>query len=334
MPVGTGITRRQFIHLTGLAALATAVPGYARDWPDLTLQLDWRLNAQFAGPLIADHLGLFSANKVNVEIRPWRSGLSVTDEVADNYLTVGCAEQNLILAAQAEGAPLRAIATMFQASPLALMTLPKHKVTRLQDLSGQPVGVHIDGLKVMQLVQGSDQITGEAVSFEQIPYENKFERLLSDEFRAIQCYAVDEPISFANSTGIKPDVLPLDDYGYDAYAQVIFAHERLIREQPEQIRAMLAAMFDGWSRAVADIPAAAEIIVAHYAADNSKYQDLNYQTQSLQSIQAFLFRGITPDQLGTVDPARWQRMSELFARYDIIDRAPALATSLDTRFWP
>lgn len=334
MSVGTRISRRNFIHLTGITALSAAIPGFARALPDLTLQLDWRLNAQFAGPLIADHLGLFTANNINVDIRPWRSGLSVTDEVAGNYRTVGCAEQNLVLAAQADGAPVRAIATMFQASPLALMTLPKNEVTQLQDLSGQQVGVHIDGLKVMQLVQGADMISGEPITVTQIPYENKFDRLLNNEFQAIQCYAVDEPINFAATTGITPDVLPLSNYGYDAYAQVIFAHEQLIREQPEQLKALLTAIFEGWSRAVEDIPATADIIVSRYAAKDSKYQDLDYQTRSLEAVEAFLFRGIKPDQIGEIDPERWQRMSRLFAQYGIIEKAPELISSLDTHFWP
>lgn len=300
----------------------------------LMMQLDWKFNVQFAGLLLADKARLYPENDVAIEILPWASGIVVPEVVAADPAVLGCAEQNLILAAQAAGAPIKALATMFQASPLGLMTLPETEITTLQDLIGKKVGMHVDGLAVMELVQGVSGFPPGAIDVLEIPYGNKFERLISGELDAIQCYAVDEPIGFASLYNVVPAVLNLADYGYEAYAQVIVAHNELIETAPEQIRRFLQSTFAGWSMALVDIPSAAEAVVANYVEPGSKYEDVPYQTQSLTLIAEYMLLGIEPAALGTIDRDRWMRMAQRFVEYGIIDTAPTLDDSLAAGFWP
>jgi NitT/TauT family transport system substrate-binding protein len=186
----------------GASTLATQLGWLAKAQSvPLTMQLDWLYNVQFAGLLLADHLGLYNQADVSVTLQPWESDMVVPEVVAANPLMLGCSEQNLILAAQAQGAPLKAIATMFQASPYALMLMPDRPARTLQDLIGQKVGVHADGIKVMELVKGINGIQPDQIEVVEIPYENKLERLISGELDALQCYAVDEPIGFAQKVG-------------------------------------------------------------------------------------------------------------------------------------
>lgn len=333
--------RRSLLKLSGYvggAALATRMgklqPALAQASqlnPTLTMQLDWMFNVQFAGLLLADHLGLYQQQGVDVVIQPWAEGLVVPDEVAANPLMIGCAEQNLILDAQANGAPLKAIATMFQASPYALMALPDSGITTLSDLAGKTVGVHLDGVKVMELVKGINNLPD--IQVVEVPYDNKLDRLLTGEMDALQCYAVDEPIGFIQQVGQAPTLLPMDEYGYKAYAQVFFATDTLLEQQPEQVRAFLEASFAGWQQALADIPSAAQRVAETYAAADSKYANIEYQTQSLQLISEYVLRGIDAAQIGTISAERWQQTADLMAEYDIIATAPDAEISLDLSLW-
>ncbi|MBF2049325.1 MAG: ABC transporter substrate-binding protein [Elainella sp. C42_A2020_010] len=63
-------------------------------------------------------MGLYRQRGVPVSLKPWESDMIVPDVVAANPMMIGCSEQNLILDAQTKGSPLKAIATMFQASPM------------------------------------------------------------------------------------------------------------------------------------------------------------------------------------------------------------------------
>jgi|GEM_PF-283492 len=334
----SGLSRRRFLKSSGLVGLALGVGKHsavlASTVPALTFQLDWKFNAQFAGPLLADHLGYFSDRGVDLSIEPWSSGMLVTDEVAENPTVIGCAEQNLLLSAQSRGAPIRAVATMFQASPLSLMSLPSSGVRSLTDLKNEKVGVHIDGLDALRLVMQVSGLGEDSIEVDNIPYEDKFERLISGEMKAIQCYAVDEPINFAEATGINPDILPLNDYGYEAYAQVIFAHEKLLSDHPQAVKAMLAAQFQGWQSVLKDRSAAAQVIVSHYAEPGSKYQNLAYQSLSLTRVLDYLTKDVDARSVGSINALRWMRMARLFQEFGVIDTLPALEDSLATGFWP
>jgi ABC-type nitrate/sulfonate/bicarbonate transport system substrate-binding protein len=298
------------------------------------MQLDWVYNVQFAGLLLADHLGLYEQSGLTVALKPWQSGMIVPEEVAENPMTIGCSEQNLILEAQAKGVPLKAIATMFQASPYALMAMPDGGIRTLNDLVSKKVGIHIDGIKVMELVKGVNRLPPDAIEVVEIPYENKIERLVSGEFAAIQCYAVDEPIAFKQTVGQEPTLLPMDEYGYKAYAQVFFATDTVLREAPNQVKQFLTASFEGWRRAFADIPGAAKLVAETYAEKDSKYTNVEYQQQSLELVKQYVMRGINEAQLGIILPTQWQQTADLMAQYDIIDASPTVQTSLDLSLWP
>lgn len=334
---GLGLVASSWVNRSGKASAQRmpndqSMPGMPAE--SLTMQLDWKFNVQFAGLLLADEMGLYADKALAVELKPWESGIVVPEQVAADAKVIGCAEQNLVLAAQAAGAPIKAVATMFQASPLALMTLPESQIATLDDLVGKKVGMHVDGLAVMDLVKGISEADPNAIEVVEIPYENKYDRLLSGELAAIQCYAVDEPIGFASQYDREPAVLKLADYGYEAYAQVIFAHNDLIETAPESLGNFLQATFEGWAIALADIPAAATKIVETYVEPGSKYENVDYQTQSLALISDYMLLGIEPTALGIIERDRWQLMAERFAEYGIIEKAPALEDSLAAGLWP
>lgn len=309
------------------------IPPAAASPPPFTVQLDWVYNVQFAGLLLAHHKGLYAQRGLAIALRPWEPGLVVTDAVTQQPLTIGCAEQNLILEAQAQGAPIKAIATLFQTSPLALMSLPDRAIRHLSDLAGQSVGVHVDGIKVMALALGMSGLAPDAIRVVEINHDDKFDRLRSGEFAAVQCYAVDEPLVAAQQLGVEPDLLPLDQYGYDAYAQVLFTTDAMLANYAEPLMAFLQATFAGWRIALADIPGTAALVAGTYAEQGSPYTNLEYQRRSLERVGDYVMQGITPVELGTIRGDRWQQTAERMAAYGIIARAPDLDQSVDLSLW-
>ncbi len=299
-----------------------------------TLQLDWKYNVQFAGVLLADYYQLYQKEGLKIKIEPWDFSVDVLDVVVENPTILGCAEQDVILAAQAAGKPIKAIATMFQTSPLGLMSMPSNNITSLHDLVGRKVGIHGDTQKVMDLVMGYSKLPPNEIEVIDISYDEKYDQLLTGEVDAIQCYLVDEPIGFAYQTGIEPTVIRLSDYGYDAYVQTIFAHSSLLETQREQVQAFLKATFQGWKIALENIPKAAQIVVKNYVNPKSKYNNLDYQTQSLKLIANYITSGKSLDQpLGLISPERWQSMTQRFVEYNIIKTAPNLSDSIDLSLW-
>ncbi|WP_235277299.1 ABC transporter substrate-binding protein [Synechococcus sp. Nb3U1] len=304
------------------------LPRLASATTTLTFQLDWKYNAQFAGLFLAEAEGLYAASNLSVQIREWSDGLNVINAVAEGTVDMACAEQNLIIAAQAAGAPVKAVATMFHASPYGLMTVPEAALESLTDLVGKRVGVHVDGIKVMELVKGVNGITD--IDVMEIPYGDKFDRVISGEFAAVQCYVIDEPIGVAAKYGFEPKVLRLSEHGFLSTAQTIVASERLLTEKPEVVRAFLAATFEGWARALADKPRTAALVVERFVPEGSPYKDVAYQTRTLELLEPYV-RG-KGEPLGVIDAEVWAEAARLMLAYDIVSALPDLQSSLAPGF--
>jgi ABC-type nitrate/sulfonate/bicarbonate transport system substrate-binding protein len=89
----------------------------------ISLQLDWKPNAQFAGILVAHHLNQYAEQGIDLEIRPWRPYLNQVDVLQEEGNVIVSTEDNLLIRGRAAGQPVRAIATMMQYSGLSWMTL-------------------------------------------------------------------------------------------------------------------------------------------------------------------------------------------------------------------
>jgi len=323
--------RRDFLKYAAACSTALALPmqrvSRVEAASSMSFQLDWKFNAQFAGVFMGIDAGLYAEKGITLEPRPWSDGVNVVTEVALGKADFACAEQNLILAAQAEGAPVKAIATMFKASPYGLMTTPNQPLFSLADLRGKRVGVHLDGLKIMALVKGVNAI--EDIEVVEIPYPNKYERVLSGEFAAVQCYVIDEPIGVAQKFGVEPKVLKLSDHGFLSTAQTIVASEATLTNQPELVRAAMAATFEGWRRALADKPKTAAMIVEKFIPEGSPYKDVAYQTRTLELLEPYVIGG---GRLGEIDPTAWGKAAALMMEYGILEKLPNLEATLAPGF--
>lgn len=295
----------------------------------LTMQLDWRLNAQFAGLCVAQARGEYRRRGLHVNLQAATPDMDVIQTVVSQPQTIGCAEESLILDAQARGVGVVAIAAMLQASPLGLMSLSQSPISKLEQLSGKRIGVHSDGLKALQLVLQKHRFPPDQIDITEIPYSNKHQRLLSGELDAVQCYDLDEPLDFAHRLGQPPTVLTFKDYGFDAYSQVIFAPRKLLTANPQTIHRFLTATFAGWRWAIRYPSKTAQLLVQDYVEPD--YRDIEYQTQSLLRITDYIQSARHP--IGVIDPDRWQRSAQQLAQAGLIQAIPPMAASIDLNFW-
>lgn len=316
------ISRRVFLQ-----ASAGLLPW--RSLQPLTMQLDWHLNAQFAGLCVAQAQGYYRRQGLAVTLNPATPGMDIVQTVVSNPTAVGCAEESLILDAQAQGVDVVAIAAMLQASPLALMSLPHQGLTTLQQLPGKRVGVHDDGRKALELVLKQQHIDPLQLDIVDIPYTDKHQRLINGEFDAVQCYALDEPIDLARRLGQAPRLLSLKNYGFDAYSQVIFAASSWLTPHPQPLHRFLKATFAGWRWAIAHPSKTAKILVDDYVEPD--YRDISYQTASLRSVANYVQSGSQP--IGVINPQRWQQSARQLAQAGLIKKVPRLTTSVDVSLW-
>ena len=136
-------------------------------------QPDYFMSAQFAGLAVALDGGAYARRALDVEVLPLAGAGEIASEIgvvsrASEELIVGSTEQNILIPAQFAGAPVRAVAAMFGASPLCLAALPAGQSNTNRNKEGRPmvvVGAHEDTVDLLRrlLPSGAEVVTGGTV---------------------------------------------------------------------------------------------------------------------------------------------------------------------------
>ncbi len=132
---------------TSLAAAAvfglTSTTAFAAD--DLTLQLKWVTQAQFAGYYVALENGYYEEEDLNVTIKPGGPDIAPTQVIAGGGADVTVEWMPAALAAREKGLPLVNIAQPFKSSGMMLTCRKDAGVATTDDFAGKTLGVWFFG---------------------------------------------------------------------------------------------------------------------------------------------------------------------------------------------
>ncbi|WP_460275232.1 ABC transporter substrate-binding protein [Celeribacter sp. ULVN23_4] len=130
--------------LTSAAALATMASGaFAAD--DVTLQLKWVTQAQFAGYYVALEKGFYEEEDLNVTIKPGGPDVAPVQVLLGGGADVMVDWMPSALAARENGAPVVNIAQPYKSSGMMLTCLKETGITGPEDFPGKTLGVWFYG---------------------------------------------------------------------------------------------------------------------------------------------------------------------------------------------
>lgn len=280
----------------------------------LTLQLDWKPNAQFAGILLAYHLGWYEQAGINLVIVPGPLPADPLDALKTSEKVIVCADDNLIIQARAAGQPVKAIAAMLQYSALGWMALKESGIKTMADLKGKRLGVHQDGEMALDIALthfGLSRAEVETVEFG-LDYA---EVLRSGQCDAIQGFVITEPLEL-EEMGLELEVIPAYEWSYEAYAQVLVTTEHLLATEPDALRQFLQITYDGWRRALQNPAETGRIIVTHYLSE----ANLEVELRILLALRPFLEGKVGQARLGWMEQSRWERTINDLFHYGVLDK--------------
>lgn len=280
-----------FVRLFCLATISLALPlvfGISRADPEpapipVSVQLDWIPNAQFAGILVAKESGLYTTAGMDVRIK------GVETETLDQFgpvlnaqgLAIGVADGSALLRKRKTGAPVKAVATMFQASPLGIIALEDNGFVSLKALRGKRIGLHHYNMPQLDVMLRHHGMTIDDVVA--VSIGDDIESLSEGRIDAQVCYYIDEAVMVRNR-GHEVTIFHGHDNGYTSYSQVYFTTEPFWKDHTEMVATFIRCSNEGWKMAMADKEATAEMIVRKYQPD-LKVRD---QRMSLELIEPLL----------------------------------------------
>ncbi|MDN7120188.1 ABC transporter substrate-binding protein [Nocardioides sp. ChNu-153] len=252
------------------------------DFGDVTLQLSWVKNAEFAGEFFADTNGHYAdAGFGDVTMNPGPGAIETL--VASGEAEFGLS--NAIATAQLvaeEDAPIKIVGTKFQKNPFTILSMADGgNIATPQDLVGKRIGVQAGGNET--LFDALLEVNGiDPADVTKVPVEYDPSPLVDGEVDGFLAYLTNESIT-VQMDGHEVTNLPFADNGLPFVGESLIANERTIEEDPEMVKAFLEAEIRGWQDALADPDEAARLAVEEYGADLDLSMDKELEQARVQT---------------------------------------------------
>ena len=288
-----------------LALLAAAGACRAALLP-LVVQLDWVPSVTFAGVLVAKEKGWYEQAGFDVSIRQIDLDAMATSvgPVLKGPRVIGIADGLVLLNARADHKPVKAFATMLQASPLCIMALKEGPVHTFADLAGRRIGLHSYDHLQLGLMLAHNHIAQSAVT--EVDIGDDLTSLIEGKIDAQVAYSTDEPVAI-DLKGHPTLVFPGYENGFNAYAQVYYTTEAVFRSEPQTLVTFLQVTNRGWTEAFAHPHETAAMIVEVFMKKNG---DPVYQERALAQVQRYAT--LESPHLGSMRLSTWEKSCDTF----------------------
>lgn len=216
---------------TLLLTAAIALPAAAAE--KLSLMLDWYLNPDHAPVIVADQIGAFKEQGLDVTIIPPSDPALPPRLVAAKKVDLAITYQPQLHFFADQGLPLVRVGTLINTPLNTLITLDK-SVTSLADLKGKKIGYSVSGIEMATL---NTMLQTAGVNPREVtPVNVNFQlsgALLSGQVDAvIGGYRNIEALEL-QLQGHAPVVFNVEDYGIPAYDELIIVANKDNSAQPK-----------------------------------------------------------------------------------------------------
>ncbi len=285
------------VPLTGSAAVA--VP--PAELTKVNFQLDWSPNTNHTGIFVADEMGWYAQEGIELEILPYSGGngdLLVTEGVADFAVSF----HNSVALSAPAGVPLKIVAAVVQKTVEAIgVTADRDDIQSPKDLDGM-IYAGFGGPFEVPVMKAVIQADGGAGEFDSVVLDTW-------AYQAVYNGDADFVIPFLTWEGIEAELhdqpmkyFHFSDYGMpEQYTVVMVAGETWLAENPDLAAAFLRATKRGFEWGAANPDEASQILID---ANEGIFNDpeLVFRSQRMLSDGYFLD---SDGNWGTIDPNRF-----------------------------
>jgi NitT/TauT family transport system substrate-binding protein len=245
-------SRRQFLRhaaAAGLLAVPLGRPARAQAKPrDVTLRLDWVFQGPNAGFMVAQDKGFYAEVGLNVDIGPGKGSGSTAQLVASKTTQFGFSDGFVVGNSVSKGLNIRTVAGIYRRNPTAVIVLADSDIKTPKDLEGKSVAITPGSAQSQQwpaFAKGCG-LDADKVRVISIDPAGTPPALITGQVPAIAGFAQGQVPTVEIRGNKKTRVFWYADCGVNAVSNGIVVHNDLIKEDPELIRAFVAASVKGF----------------------------------------------------------------------------------------
>jgi len=274
----------------------------------VTLQLKWKHQFQFAGYYAALEQGFYEKAGLDVTIKEAQQELDPIESVIRGEAQYGVGTSELLLLHH-QNKPVVVLGVIFQHSPLALLT-PKydHGIQYIQDVQNQPLMIEANSaelfayLKLEGLIQQDLNVVTHTFDVHDV---------MNKKVAGMSVYITDEPYVF-DQLGLAYTLFKPTAGGIDFYGDNLFTTESEIEKKPERVKAFREASFNGWKYAMQHPEEMVELIYTKYS-DRHTREHLAFEAKKMETLL----------QVGLVEPGymhkgRWKHIAQTYVEQGML----------------
>lgn len=301
------------ILVLGVAALVgLAMAGEAAAGEKVTFRMNWYWGGIHAPFALAKERGYFEKAGIDVEILEGKGSATTVQLVGNKSDMFGWADGVTLALNASKGVPVKAVATILNVLPYAVVSLEEKNIRTAKDLEGKSLAITPgDGLtQTFPAVVAANNLNADRIKLIHMDPKAKIPAVTEGRADALLGGADDQAITI-EAKGFKTRVLKFSDMGVTSVGFTILTHVDTLREKPDLVRRVVAASIKGFEDALKDPDAAVAALkkIAPLA-------DAAIVKRQLEVDLSFLFSQNNPQRrIGYGPPQDWEMTYDLLKKY-------------------
>lgn len=289
----------QFLTLCLLFPFAHAAPAVQQ----VSLQLDWKHQFEFAGFYAAKEKGFYREAGLDVELFEYDGKLDIAKEVVGGRKTFGIKDADIV-GNRLQGAPVVLLSNYFKRSPLVIVTKPD--IRGPADLKGKRlmgVAKDIDGTSFRMMFK---QFGITRADMTIVPHDFSAQAFIDGKVDATTAFLSNELFRIQQA-GVPHSIIDPSNFGAKLYGNNLFTAEAYARAHPDTVRAFKQASDRGWAYALEHPEEIIDLILQKYNTQKKSRAALQFEAREIGKI---VLPKVYP--LGSIDPSPLLRVAEIF----------------------
>ena len=281
----------------------------------VTLQLFWKHQFEFAGYYAAKELGFYEEAGLDVNIREYQLGMDVNEEVLSGHAQFAAVSSSVIKN-YLQGKPVKLLANIFKHSALVLLSHRDAGIRTPGDLYGKRLMLTSQERNAVEFLSffAKNGIDSKKLSY----VDHNFDPMATVNGQAdvMSAYITNQPF-ILQQKGIPYNILDPAAYGVDFYGDSLITSAKLSEQRPELVEAFKEASLMGWAYALQHPEEIIELILNKYNTTNKSREALRYEATETAKL-------ILPETypLGSIDPERVRHIANAMYKAGVIKDKP------------
>ncbi len=290
--------------------LVTSATAEHKKLQQVSIQLEWKHQFEFAGFYAALDQGYYKDFGLNVEIKEYNSSIDVTNDVLNGVSTYGISSSHLIIE-RLSGKKIIQLASYLKQNALVLITKPDIKT--IEDLKNKKVMALTNELKNTSLAAMLKEHNLDINDIDIIPHSFNIDAFVNNDIDAMTVFLSNQ-LFLLDKKQIPYKIFNPSTDGIYSYDVELFTSENEVKNYPLRTQNFIDATQKGWKYALLHKEEIVELIYKKYSKKKSK-EALLYEANSIDKLmKTDLFK------IGVVVPELIQLNTNMYVQLGMVDK--------------